>query len=197
MPRFAGRSSHVDRRRPRDRRRRGRDVARSRRPARVPPAAAYAETPPPARDPRRPEIEIPCRPKTGPGARAGAGDPEPALAPGEPAVRAGRCRLAAVGRGAGLSGAAIAGHAGPATAARGRTGKRRRQALYSSVRPGIPFGGPGRAHGKDHPSPRGATVFENSTACAPLDRPSIEKCVQVRRRRTRIPSGVSGRRCQD
>jgi hypothetical protein len=36
---------------------------------------------------------------------------------------------------------------------------------------------------------KGATVFENSTACAPFDRPSVEECVQVRRRRSNDASG--------
>ena len=39
-------------------------------------------------------------------------------------------------------------------------------ALYLSVRPGILLSGPGRTAGEEAPFRRGATVFENSTACA-------------------------------
>ena len=42
-----------------------------------------------------------------------------------------------------------------------------------------------------------ATVFENSTACAPPTDPSVEECVQVRRRRRRPVFGSLERRCQD
>lgn len=47
------------------------------------------------------------------------------------------------------------------------------------------------------PLEEATTVFENSTACAPFDRPSVEECVQVRRRRIDRSFGASDRRrCQ-
>ena len=51
--------------------------------------------------------------------------------------------------------------------------------------------GPGRAPEEDSPPRRGATVFENSTACTLFGRIPADRCVQVRRRRSNAPSGVA------
>src|ERR1700753_244879 len=50
-----------------------------------------------------------------------------------------------------------------------------------------PVQGPGRAPEEDYPPPRGATVFENSTACTLFGRTPAERCVQVRHRRLNAP----------
>ncbi len=63
-------------------------------------------------------------------------------------------------------------------------------ALYSPVRLGIRWIRARPSEGQ--PFRRGATVFENSTACTLFDRPSVESCVQVRHRRMRGSFRVAG-----
>jgi hypothetical protein len=65
----------------------------------------------------------------------------------------------------------------------GALARARRTALYSSVRPWKALAATGRTPEKEQPSWRGAAVFENSTACTTRSNPSVEECVQVRRRR--------------